>query len=480
MLQTIKPVSPVLHTLRKQPKLYPVALACAPPIMTIAFAVRRRSPELVGPARKTPRETKRMSDIEDQVGLRWHVPFVLFYRARRGGGAAGADDRDDDPAAVVRRTLGEALVPYYPLAGRLREVEGQKLVVDCTGEGVLFVEADADVRLAELEAAGLTPPFPCMDQLLFDVDGSGGVLDSPLLLIQVTRLRCGGFAFALRLNHTMCDAAGIVQFMTAVGDLARGLPSPIIAPVWSRELLDARRPPRPSFLHHEYDPVPPTPFPPASDMVTRTFTFRPADIAAIKKSISTAHRGSGGNDKASTTTTFEALAALVWRARTAALEIPDGEDVRLVVAASIRGGLGLPAGYYGNACVYPAAVCAAGALRCGTLGDAAALVREAKAAAAGAEYARSTADLMALRGRPSLAMANALIVSDNRHAGFRRVDFGWGEPVYGGPAAALFVLSFVVAVRDADGEDDAIAVPVVLPRSAMERFASEVGMMLKS
>jgi hypothetical protein len=55
--------------------------------MTLDFAVRRRDPELVGSARQTPRETKRLSDIEDQVGLRWHVPFVLFYRGR--GAAAG-------------------------------------------------------------------------------------------------------------------------------------------------------------------------------------------------------------------------------------------------------------------------------------------------------------------------------------------------------------------------------------------------------
>ncbi|RLM86484.1 benzyl alcohol O-benzoyltransferase-like [Panicum miliaceum] len=86
---------------------------------------------------------------------------------------------------------------------------------------------------------------------------------------------------------------------------------------------------------------------------------------------------------------------------------------------------------------------------------------------------------MALRGRPSLALANMFIVSDNRHAGFHRVDLGWGEPVYGGPAGALFVLSFIVAVRNGDGED-AIAVPVVLPRQAMARFASEVDMLLKS
>lgn len=143
------------------------------------FPVRRREPVLVGPAAPTPRETKRLSDIDDQEVLRTNVPFVFFYR----GEARANGDRD--PVAVVRRALGEALVPYYPLAGRLREVEGRKLVVDCAGEGALFVEADADVRMPELEAAGLSAPFPCLDQLLFDVQGSGGVLDCPLLLIQV-------------------------------------------------------------------------------------------------------------------------------------------------------------------------------------------------------------------------------------------------------------------------------------------------------
>ena len=46
-----------------------------------------------------PRETKHLSDIEDQVGLRWHVPFVLVYC----GCGSAADD--DNPAAVIRRVL---------------------------------------------------------------------------------------------------------------------------------------------------------------------------------------------------------------------------------------------------------------------------------------------------------------------------------------------------------------------------------------
>ena len=116
----------------------------------------------------------------------------------------------------------------------------------------------------------------------------------------------------------MCDAAGIVQFMRAVGELARGLPEPTVAPLWSREILDARSPPRPSFPHHEYDPVPPPPPscpPPGDDMVMRTFPFGPDYVAAIKKGLSAAQRA---GIKA---TTFEALAVFVWRARTAELEI---------------------------------------------------------------------------------------------------------------------------------------------------------------
>jgi hypothetical protein len=150
------------------------------PEQALVFAVRRRDLELVVPAAPTPRETKRLSDIDV---VRMNVSLAFFYRGGEDGFA-----QLGDPAGVIRRALGEALVHYYPLAGRLREVdgsEGRKLVVDCTGEGVLFVEAEADVRLAELLAAGLRPPIPCMEQLLLEVEGSSGTLDTPLMLIQV-------------------------------------------------------------------------------------------------------------------------------------------------------------------------------------------------------------------------------------------------------------------------------------------------------
>ena len=89
-----------------------------------------------------------------------------------------------DPAHVIREALAKALVPYYPLAGRLREHDGWKHAVDCTGEGVLFVEADADVGLEHF-GDPLLPPFQCLEELIFDVPGSSAILNAPLLLFQV-------------------------------------------------------------------------------------------------------------------------------------------------------------------------------------------------------------------------------------------------------------------------------------------------------
>lgn len=73
----------------------------------------------------TPHEILPLSDRDDQQGLRFHIPFVLFYGNEPS--MAGKD-----PVNVFRHALAQTLVFYYPFAGRLREGPGLKLVVDCT------------------------------------------------------------------------------------------------------------------------------------------------------------------------------------------------------------------------------------------------------------------------------------------------------------------------------------------------------------
>ena len=149
----------------------------ASPPTSLVFRVHRQQPELVVPAKPTPQELKQLSDIDDQEGLRFQIPVIQFYRY-------DPSMKGRDCVEVIREAIAQTLVFYYPFAGRLREGPGRKLMVDCTGEGVLFIEADADVTLRQFGDA-LQPPFPCLEEILYNVPGSDGVLKCPLLLIQV-------------------------------------------------------------------------------------------------------------------------------------------------------------------------------------------------------------------------------------------------------------------------------------------------------
>ncbi|KAJ6360348.1 hypothetical protein OIU77_004371 [Salix suchowensis] len=86
---------------------------------------------------------------------------------------------------------------------------------------------------------------------------------------------------------------------------------------------------------------------------------------------------------------------------------------------------------------------------------------------------------MVTRGRPLYTVLGAYFVSDLRGAGIEKVDFGWGNAIYGGVAKALSELScFYIPFTNKKGEDG-IVVPFCLSAPAMERFFKELVGMLK-
>ncbi|GMQ03828.1 hypothetical protein CsSME_00049478 [Camellia sinensis var. sinensis] len=84
-----------------------------PPPSPLSFSVRRCKPELLTPAKPTPRELKQLSDIDDQQGHRCHIRIIMFYKNRI--------KETEHHHHHIREAMAKALVLYYPLAGRLIE-----------------------------------------------------------------------------------------------------------------------------------------------------------------------------------------------------------------------------------------------------------------------------------------------------------------------------------------------------------------------
>jgi hypothetical protein len=140
-----------------------------------------KAPELIVPARShatLSRQVKQLSDIDDQPSLRFQVPLIFFYKNN-------PSMEGKDPIKVIKEAISRTLVFYYPLAGRLREGFNRKLMVDCTDEGVMFTEADANLKLDQLGDHEIQPPSPYLDQLLPSDDP---IIGRPLMSFQVSLL----------------------------------------------------------------------------------------------------------------------------------------------------------------------------------------------------------------------------------------------------------------------------------------------------
>ncbi|KAJ4724414.1 Benzyl alcohol O-benzoyltransferase [Melia azedarach] len=428
------------------------------------FSVTRKEPELIVPARPTPREVKQLSDIDDQESLRVNVPVISFYRNNPSPLMKGKD-----PVKVIREALSKALVFYYPVAGRLLEGPNRKLMVDCNGEGVLFVEADANFKLEQL-GDSIRPPFPYEEEVMYGIPGFTEIIGRPLLFIQVTRLTCGGFILALLFNHTIFDAPGFLQFSKTLMEFAGGADSPSLMPVWQREVLSARDPPQVTCIHHEYEKINES----KDDQLAKakpvepikSFYFGPKEINSIRNHVAP-HLQNASK--------FELVTACVWRCRTIALELDPDQIVRLSSVVNVRGKHYniLPLGYYGNAFAYPAVCTKVDDLCKNPLGYAVELVKKAKAKMS-EEYMKSVADYMVIMERPMFTIEGNFFVSNiSTVLAFEELDFGWGGPVYAGPAGALPLLSFQLKYKNKDGEDG-ILVLLCMSHASMERFEKEL------
>lgn len=327
------------------------------------------------------------------------------------------------------------------------------------------------------------------------------------LICQVTRFTCGGIALGVRFNHTMADGYGIVLFLKAVCELAQGGSTPSVMPVWDREALSATANPNPTCTHSVYE-VPclrnnfklfdfewwadkffnveklasqplyfffPKILKPI--MVRTSFIVGPKEIQALRDQVMAQDFGR--------CTTFELIAACLWKCRTIALQPHPNATVRLTFPTDMRqksmNELKLSPGYYGNAIVMQSAISTAELLCDRPITYAIQLIREAKNKV-NADYVKSVIDFMVANGRPRMSVLRNMLVSDISRIGMEKIDFGWGDAIYAGASIAAYGATFLERPRSsASGSTEkSILVPISLPHMYMLIFEREFKKMTSS
>ncbi|XP_059664544.1 omega-hydroxypalmitate O-feruloyl transferase-like [Cornus florida] len=414
--------------------------------------VKQREPILVAPAEGTDKGFYFLSNLDQNIAV--IVRTIYCFKSNEEGNKKAVE--------VIKDALSKVLVHYYPLAGRLTISSEGKLIVDCNGEGAVFVEAEANITIDEI--GDNTKPDPVtLGKLVYDIPNAKNILDMPPLVVQVTKFKCGGFVLGLCMNHCMFDGLGAMEFVNSWGETARGLPLKV-PPFLDRSIFKARKLPRPEFPHHEFaeiEDMSNTADVYEEEMIYRSFCFDTEKLQQLK-------RKAMEDGVLSKCTTFEALSAFVWRARTQALRLQRDQQTKLLFAVDGRSRFDppMPDGYFGNGIVLTNSLCSAGELVENPLSFAVGLVQEAVNMVTDS-YMRSAIDYFEVtRARPSLA-ATLLITTWSRLS-FHTTDFGWGEPFLSGPVA--LPEKEVTLFLSHGKERKSINVLLGLPASSMKIF----------
>ncbi|KAH6794841.1 hydroxycinnamoyl-CoA shikimate/quinate hydroxycinnamoyl transferase [Perilla frutescens var. hirtella] len=420
---------------------------------------------MVRPEAETPSGSLWLSSLDLLMPATHHTRTVYFYRP--DGGAANFFD-----AAAMKAALGRALVDFYPYAGRLRKDDNGRIEINCNAEGVLFVEADCHGAVVDLGGFGPRPDL----NLVPKVDYSHGISTFPLFLMQLTRFKCGGVCLGIANEHHISDGISALHFINTLSDISRGHTTAAVPPFFDRRLLAARSPPQPQFPHIEYQPPPSLKTPLQNPETTHSaFSLTPDHLNALKQ----ACNGGAASGNRPDYTTYEAVAGHVWRCACMARRLPRDQETKLQVPVDGRPRLRppLPPGFFGNGIFYTTAVALCGEMESEPLSFAAGKVHEALARIDD-EYMRSALDYLEVEVSDIYAIARSesnvkcpnLGVTSWVRLPLYEADFGWGKPVYAGPAAIQFEGKCLLMVdRENEG---GFSLQITLLKPHMELFHS--------
>ncbi|KAG4962210.1 hypothetical protein JHK82_038900 [Glycine max] len=396
-------------------------------------SVRVKEASVITPSEPTPSSVLALSALDSQLFLRFTIEYLLVYNPCPGLDQAATTAR-------LKAALARALVLYYPFAGRVRpRPDGPGLEVVCGAQGAVFIEASADCyNVNDFEKA---PKTVTHWRSLLSLHVADVLKGSPPLVVQMTWLRDGAAALGVGINHCICDGIGSAEFLNHFAELANekrelllGL-RPKQKPVWERHLLN---PPRgkqtrvDSASHPEFNRVADL-----CNFMSKVSTgLKPTSVTFDKRRLNELKRLARCTSQPGESvcyTSFEVLAAHVWRSWARAIGFPPNQKLKLVFSVNVRNRVkpGLPEGYYGNAFVLGCAETSAKELEERGIGFGSGLVKRAKERV-GNEHVREVMELVWER-KACPDPVGVLIVSQWSRLGLEKIDVGMGKLLHVGP-----------------------------------------------
>lgn len=163
---------------------------------------------------------------------------------------------------LFSKDFSDALSLYYPFAGRMKDESS----VDCSDQGVDYLEAHVDTRLSEIIKQ---PKVEVINQFI------PGTSEGVLLCIQLNYFSCGGIAIGMSICHTVTDGCTLSMFLKSWAAMARGDTS-VVAPSF---IMSYVFPPREAFgLQTSLKSSKPS-------GQTRRFCFSSSKIAALRAEV---------------------------------------------------------------------------------------------------------------------------------------------------------------------------------------------------
>ena len=171
--------------------------------------VKTISRECIKPSSATPLHLKSYKlCLLDQYQNHQYLSLFFYYPLNLSGAAANNDLILSNRLQLLKQSLSETLVQYYPLAGKLTEIYS----IDCNDEGIYFQEARAKSSLNEF----LSKPDLCLINKFIPVDGneqSGQITGAHAAKVQVTSFACGGQVICACISHMFGDVLTFTSFM---------------------------------------------------------------------------------------------------------------------------------------------------------------------------------------------------------------------------------------------------------------------------